>query len=100
MTKLVRLIPNDELALQDLVFRLLANMSHNAQLRSIMVKSGILTKLVILYENGTLTERIVPLLYQLSIDEKNRALPAFTDAIPAVCLQFWTHLIFTNFTRP
>jgi hypothetical protein len=86
VSKLVRLIPNDEIALQDLVFRLLTNMSHNSDLRTILVKSGLLPKLAVLYENGTLTERVVPLLYQLCIDEKNRSLPAFTDTLPMVKL--------------
>ena len=87
IAKLVKLIPSDNQELQELVFRFLLNLSHDPRFRAFMVKSGLLGKLVGLFENGTLTELVIPLIYQLSLDEKHRSYPGFTDCIPIVC--FW-----------
>ena len=83
---LVDLIPNDSMDMLDLTFRFMVNLSHEPAFRHLFVKSGIIVKLVLLLDNGTSVDHTVSLLYQLTLDEKNRSNPAFTDCIPSVYL--------------
>jgi hypothetical protein len=68
----------------DLSLRLLLNLSHNPNFRALMVKAGLLGKLVGLFDASTPSSIVISLLYQLSIDEKNRSNQTFVECIPAL----------------
>jgi len=69
---------------QDITLRLILNLSHDVNVRNVLIKHGFLGKLVAFFENDLHSEIIISLLYQISIDEKSRSLAAFEQCIQPV----------------
>lgn len=81
---LAKLVPCEQEDLLNITLRLLLNLSFDSQIRSQIVKSGLLPKLV--YLLGNENQRIVAmcLLYQLSMDPKAKTMFTFTDCIQLI----------------
>ncbi|KAJ3293590.1 Kinesin-associated protein 3 [Borealophlyctis nickersoniae] len=84
LPKLDQLVPCEHPGLQNLTLRLLFNLSHDAQFRSILVKMGFLGKLVPLLNDKAHVIVTLQLLYQLSVDDKSKSSFSFTDVIPMI----------------
>lgn len=80
------LVPNENEDVQDISFRLILNLSHDGDVRNLLIKHGFLGKLVAFFENDSYSEIIISLLYQISIDDKNRSLSAFQQCIQPVII--------------
>ena len=89
IARLLALLPNENDDLQESVFRLILNLSHDGKVRSLLVKHGILGKLLVLFENDPFSDIVISLLYQISIDDQNRGLPLFQECIPSVIVEIF-----------
>ncbi|KAH9252409.1 hypothetical protein BASA81_009695 [Batrachochytrium salamandrivorans] len=84
LDKLGRLIDTECDGLHGVSMRLLLNLSHSANFRTILVREGFHHKLRNIINNGTPSTVTLQLMYQLSIDDKSRASTVFTDCIPTI----------------
>ncbi|KAH6591972.1 hypothetical protein BASA50_008371 [Batrachochytrium salamandrivorans] len=84
LDKLGRLIDTECDGLHGVSMRLLLNLSHSANFRTILVREGFHHKLRNIIKNGTPSTVTLQLMYQLSIDDKSRASTVFTDCIPTI----------------
>ncbi|RKO93016.1 kinesin-associated protein-domain-containing protein, partial [Blyttiomyces helicus] len=82
--KIDQMIPCEHQGLQNLILRLLLNLSHDVNFRTALIRNGFLGKLVELTHNRNHLLVTLQLLYMLSIDDRNKGAFAFTDAIPLV----------------
>ncbi len=63
---------------------MLLNLSHEKSFRTLLIHSSLIGKLASLLEHNIQTELVIPLLYQLTLDEKQRSYPAFSDCLPTL----------------
>ena len=80
--KLSPLLLSDNSDLINASVRLLLNLSFDAQVRSRMVKSGMLPRLVTLLSDSSNQNPVSCVLYHLSMDDKVKSMFTYTDAIP------------------
>ena len=67
-----------------MTLRMLFNLSFDRELREQMIKAGILPKIVNQLKIPVLRSRLLKLLYHLTMDDKSRAMFAYTDGIPLI----------------
>ncbi|KAJ3331374.1 hypothetical protein HDU76_003351, partial [Blyttiomyces sp. JEL0837] len=75
------IIPSEHQAVQTLSLRLFLNLSHDVKFRQAIVTTGFLEKLIDLLHSKSHVLLTLQLLYQLSIDDKNKDAFAKTDAL-------------------
>ena len=80
--KLSPLLLSDNSDLINASVRLLLNLSFDSQVRSRMVKSGMLPRLVTLLSDSSNQNPVSCVLYHLSMDDKVKSMFTYTDAIP------------------
>ena len=80
--KVIRFVPCSSQALVVATLRLLFNLSFDDEIRQRMLNAGMCTKLVSLLKSPPLRARTLKLLYQLSVEDRCKAMFAFTDGIP------------------
>ncbi|KAJ3038924.1 Kinesin-associated protein 3, partial [Rhizophlyctis rosea] len=81
LPKVDALIPTDHQGLQNLVLRLLLNLSHDEKFRQIISRMGFMGKLVQLMNNKTHLVVVLQLLYMLSVDERGMSGFGFTEGV-------------------
>lgn len=79
--KLPRILMLEDSNLQSSSLRLLLNLSFDTKLREKIIKIGFLPKLVSLLEEGKHQKIVLQLLYHLSIEDKFKAMFAFTNCM-------------------
>ncbi|KAI9145980.1 kinesin-associated protein-domain-containing protein [Paraphysoderma sedebokerense] len=85
MSSLSRYINPSRDELYKTTLGLLLNLSHDADFRGHMVKSGLATKLIdSLQDDKCICLELLSLLYNLSVDDRTKAMFSYTDAIPLV----------------
>ena len=67
-----------------MALRMLFNLSFDRDLREQMIKAGVLPKIVNQLKTPALRSRLLKLLYHLTMDDKSRAMFAYTDGIPLI----------------
>ena len=72
--------------LHSLVLRLVLNLSHDSGFRAVLLQAGFHDRLVNKLDEQHYILTTLQLLYQLSIEDRNRSYPAFTNCIPDVSL--------------
>eukprot|EP00050_Salpingoeca_kvevrii_P021998 m.119622 g.119622 ORF g.119622 m.119622 type:complete len:749 (-) comp9559_c0_seq2:85-2331(-) len=83
--KMLRLIPSENEALQNVTLRLLHNLSFDQTARAQMVDGGLIDVLVpLLDDRSAPTPVVVTILYHLSVEDKHKPLFSFSNCIPAV----------------
>ncbi|KAJ1556217.1 Kinesin-associated protein 3, partial [Nowakowskiella sp. JEL0078] len=70
--------------LQNLILRLLLNLSHDENIRTELMRMGFLDKLMDLLHNKNHILLALQLLYMLSVDDKSKAYFAFGDTLPMI----------------
>jgi hypothetical protein len=86
--KLEKLLESSNKPLQSLTLRLILNLSHDTTFRHYFIKHAIFPKLVSMFTGQAFLAITIQVLYQLSIDDKNRGVSGFTECIPYVILNF------------
>ncbi|XP_025112407.1 kinesin-associated protein 3-like isoform X2 [Pomacea canaliculata] len=82
--KVTKLVPCDHEDLLHITLRLLLNLSFDPDLRSKMIKYGLLPKLVGLLTNENHRLIVLCILYHISMDDKAKSMFTYTDCIPMV----------------
>ncbi|XP_071948132.1 kinesin-associated protein 3-like [Antedon mediterranea] len=82
--KLGGIIPCDHEDLLNITLRLLLNLSFDSEMRSQMIKLGLLPKFVALLDNDNHSLIVLCLLYHISMDDKAKSMFTYTDCIPKV----------------
>lgn len=90
---LERLIDSPYKSLQSLSLRLILNLSHDAGFRQNIVKHGLFGKIIQLFKKQDSILITLQVLYQLSIDDKSRNFPLFTESIPCVSLSLFINAL-------
>ncbi|KAL7751426.1 hypothetical protein RI367_003286 [Sorochytrium milnesiophthora] len=75
--------PNKQTVTRSML-QLLVNLSHDAEFRNEFVKSGLVAKLVdqLQADTGSVPIEVLMLLYQISTEDKSKAIFMYTDALP------------------
>jgi hypothetical protein len=81
---LERLLDSSHKPLQSLTLRLIINLSHDISFRHYFIKHAIFPKIVSMLVGNICIVITIQVLYQFSIDEKNRNVSGFTECIPYV----------------
>jgi len=84
--RLVTLIDEPHDTLVNATLRLLVNLSFSPELREMMVKNGVIPKLVDLCKRSVHRDVVLKLLYHISMDDRCKSMFTYTDAIPLVCI--------------
>ncbi|KAI9217077.1 kinesin-associated protein-domain-containing protein [Blastocladiella britannica] len=97
LVRLLWLIDAPHLPLQVDVLRLFLNLTHDDEWRAEMMKMGIVARLVdrMRAAGGDVTAcppEVFLLLYQISCDDRSKAIFTYTDALPLVSLSTFTFL--------
>ncbi|CAG5115680.1 unnamed protein product, partial [Candidula unifasciata] len=82
--KLAKLIPCDHEDLLNITLRLLLNLSFDPDIRSKIIKYGLLPKLVNLLNNENHYHLVLCVLYHISMDDKAKTMFIYTDCVPLV----------------
>lgn len=67
-----------------MALRMLFNLSFDKELREQMIKAGLLPKIVNQLKIPALRSKLLKLLYHLTMDDKSRAMFAYTEGIPLI----------------
>uniref|UniRef100_A0A8B9HF59 Kinesin-associated protein 3b n=1 Tax=Astyanax mexicanus TaxID=7994 RepID=A0A8B9HF59_ASTMX len=89
--KLARLIPCEHEDLMNVTLRLLLNLSFDTGLRCKMVQVGLLPKLTALLGSEGYKQIVMCILYHISIDDRSKAMFAYTDCIPQLMKMLFEH---------
>ncbi|XP_029930333.1 kinesin-associated protein 3-like isoform X1 [Myripristis murdjan] len=89
--QLARLIPCDHEDLLNLTLRLLLNLSFDSGLRAKMVEVGLLPKLTALFGDENSRHIALCILYHISVDDRFKAIFAYTDCIPQLMQMLYGH---------
>ena len=84
---------NNALVMQTL--RLLHNLSFDERLREEMARNSLIPQLVGLMKNDTYQTQVLGLLYHISIEDKNKSMFSYTDALDII----YEHLLGTDDAR-
>jgi hypothetical protein len=84
LPKILKLLQPENSSLFTIILRLLINLSHDQEIRILMVKYGFIPKICELIQVKQNYSYIVQLLYQLSIDDRNKLAFSYTDIIPTI----------------
>ncbi|KAG8182560.1 hypothetical protein JTE90_007297 [Oedothorax gibbosus] len=85
------LVPHENTELLDTVLRLLLNLSFSLESRNLMVKCGLLQKLVSLMSVKSHQNEVLGILYHISFDDRCKSLFTYTDCIPLVMKMIIEH---------
>ncbi|CAL1547744.1 unnamed protein product [Lymnaea stagnalis] len=80
--KLTKLVPCEHEDLLNITIRLLLNLSFDPDIRSKVIKFGLLPKLVNLLTNENHRHLVLSILYHISMDDKAKSMFTYTDCIP------------------
>jgi len=84
LPKILKLLQPENSSLFNIILRLLINLSHDQEIRILMVKYGFIPKICELIQVKQNYTYIIQLLYQLSIDDRNKIAFSYTDIIPTI----------------
>jgi hypothetical protein len=84
LPKILKLLQPENSSLFNIILRLLINLSHDQEIRILMVKYGFIPKICELIQVKQNYTYIIQLLYQLSIDDRNKLAFSYTDIIPTI----------------
>ncbi|KAG1688227.1 Kinesin-associated protein 3 [Nymphon striatum] len=82
--KLAPIVSTSHGDLLNVTLRLLLNLSFDIELRNIMVKIGLLPKLVNLINNEKHQLPVLHILYHISMDDRTKSMFTYTDCIPII----------------
>jgi Kinesin-associated protein (KAP) len=82
LRQLERLVESSHKTLQSLTLRFILNLTHDATFRQQIAKHPIFEKLVLMFKNQNYTVVTLQIMYQISIDDKNRLASAFSECVP------------------
>ncbi|XP_066518072.1 kinesin-associated protein 3b isoform X2 [Hoplias malabaricus] len=89
--KLAHLVPCEHEDLMNMTLRLLLNLSFDTGLRSKMVQVGLLPKLTALLASESHKQIVMCILYHISMDDRSKAMFAYTDCIPQLMQMLFEH---------
>mmetsp|Transcript_29766 Transcript_29766/g.49787 ORF Transcript_29766/g.49787 Transcript_29766/m.49787 type:complete len:947 (-) Transcript_29766:278-3118(-) len=82
LDNLIRFIPCSSQPLITITLRMLFNLSFDSDLRDLMLKGGIVPKLVNLLKVPVFRAKTLKLLYHLSVDDRCKSMITYTDGVP------------------
>ena len=83
-SELIRFLPHNSDEMTMAAMRLMLNLSFDTEIRSDMVKDGIIPKLVTMLKRPQFRHISLKLLYHISMDDKCKSMFTYTDCIPMV----------------
>ncbi|KAJ3367395.1 hypothetical protein GGF31_007560 [Allomyces arbusculus] len=87
---LIPLIGSRNAELQEATLKLFLNLSHDGEWRNELIRMGVVSALVDKLHDEIVTPELLLLLYQISCDERSKAMFTYTDALPTLL-----HLVLT-----
>ncbi|KAJ3351911.1 hypothetical protein GGF32_004035 [Allomyces javanicus] len=87
---LIPLIGSRNAGLQEATLKLFLNLSHDGEWRNELIRMGVVSALVDKLHDEVVTPELLLLLYQISCDERSKAMFTYTDALPTLL-----HLVLT-----
>ncbi|KNE70717.1 hypothetical protein AMAG_15471 [Allomyces macrogynus ATCC 38327] len=87
---LIPLIGSRNAELQEATLKLFLNLSHDGEWRNELIRMGVVSALVDKLHGEVVTPELLLLLYQISCDERSKAMFTYNDALPTLL-----HLVLT-----